>query len=40
VILRAIELDENRRYQKYSEMLYELENSEKVKPYFDKEIQF
>jgi len=37
VILRAIELDENRRYQKYSEMLYELENSEKVKPYFDKD---
>jgi len=37
VILRAIELDEDRRYQKYSEMLYELENSEKVKPYFDKD---
>jgi serine/threonine protein phosphatase PrpC len=37
IILRAIELDEERRYQKYSEMVYELENSDKVKPYFDKD---
>ncbi|BAF70540.1 bifunctional protein-serine/threonine kinase/phosphatase [Nitratiruptor sp. SB155-2] len=35
VILRAIERDENRRYKHYSEMMYELENPKKVKPYFD-----
>jgi len=37
VILRAIEIDRNRRYQHYSEMLYEVNNSNKVKPYFDKD---
>ncbi len=35
VIMRAIERDKNRRYKHYSEMLYELENPKKVKPYFD-----
>jgi len=38
VILRAIEPDSERRYKNYSEMLYELENPSKVKPYFDKSI--
>ncbi len=37
IILRSIDIDEDRRYKNYSEMLYELENSDKVKPYFDKE---
>ena len=37
VILRAIELDNQRRYAHYSEMLYELNNTDKVKPYYDKD---
>ena len=37
VILRAIEIDENRRYAHYSEMLFELNNTNKVKPYYDKD---
>ncbi len=37
IILRGIDIDIDRRYKNYSEMLYELENSDKVKPYFDKE---
>ena len=36
VILRAIEKDSNQRYQNYSEMLFEISNPTKVKPYFDK----
>ena len=36
VILRAIERDANLRYKNYSEMLYEINNPQKVKPYFDK----
>ena len=36
VILRAIERDKNQRYQHYSEMIYDLNNPLKVKPYFDK----
>ncbi len=36
VILRSIEKDPQQRYKHYSEMNYELENSDKVKPYFDK----
>ncbi|BCD59791.1 MULTISPECIES: bifunctional protein-serine/threonine kinase/phosphatase [unclassified Nitratiruptor] len=35
IILRAIERDKKRRYKHYSEMMYELENPQKVKPYFD-----
>ncbi len=35
VILRSIEADHEKRYQNYSEMLYELSNPNKVKPYFD-----
>ncbi len=36
IILRAIEKDSNLRYQNYSEMLFEISNPNKVKPYFDK----
>ena len=36
VVMRAIELDRERRYELYSEMEYELTHPEKVKPYFDK----
>ena len=36
VILRAIEINPENRYKHYSEMLYELTNPNKVKPYFDK----
>jgi len=36
VILRAISVDSNLRYNHYSEMLFELENSNKVKPFYDK----
>ncbi len=35
VILRAIEADHEKRYQNYSEMMFELSNPNKVKPYFD-----
>ena len=38
VILRAISVDVNERYKNYSEMLFELENPQKVKPYFDKGV--
>ncbi|MEA3417831.1 MAG: protein phosphatase 2C domain-containing protein [Campylobacterota bacterium] len=38
IILRAVETDTNKRYHNYSEMLYELNNPSKVKPYFDKNI--
>ncbi len=37
VILRAISADSSFRYQNYSEMLFELENPKKVKPFFDKD---
>ncbi|WP_368030836.1 bifunctional protein-serine/threonine kinase/phosphatase [Arcobacter sp. s6] len=36
LILRAISTDENLRYSNYSYMKFELENPQKVKPYFDK----
>ncbi len=36
IILRAISIDVDRRYSNYSEMLYEVENPEKVKQFFDK----
>ncbi len=35
IIMRAIEKDKERRYSHYSEMDYELNNPQKVKPYFD-----
>jgi len=35
VILRSLSIDSSKRYQHYSEMMFELENSSKVKPYFD-----
>jgi serine/threonine protein kinase len=37
VILRAIEKDSDFRYKNYSEMLFEVSNPQKVKPYFDKD---
>ena len=40
VILRSIVVDENSRYSNYSMMVYELENSEKVKPFFNKNISW
>ena len=40
IILRAVETDTNKRYHNYSEMLYELDNPTKVKPYFDKNLSF
>ncbi len=36
IILRAITADENLRYENYTLMNYELENSDKVKPFFNK----
>jgi serine/threonine protein phosphatase PrpC len=36
LILRAISTDENLRYSNYSYMKFELENPQKVKPFFDK----
>ena len=36
VILRAISVDEDKRYKNYTNMVFELENSEKVKPFFNK----
>lgn len=38
ILLRAIETDVNKRYQNYSEMLYELNHPSQVKPYFGKQI--
>ena len=35
IIMRAIEIEPKKRYQNYSEMLYELEHPNKVKPYID-----
>jgi len=40
IILRAVETDTNKRYHNYSEMLYEIDNPTKVKPYFDKSLSF
>ncbi len=40
VILRALDPNPDKRYHNYSEMLYELDNPAKVKPYFDKNISF
>jgi serine/threonine protein phosphatase PrpC len=36
IILRAIEKETNLRYKNHSEMLFEISNPNKVKPYFDK----
>ena len=36
VVMRAIAIKPEERYKNYSEMLFELENPLKVKPYFDK----
>ncbi len=36
VIFRAVEKESDLRYKNYSEMMFELSNPQKVKPYFDK----
>lgn len=36
VILRSISIDKNRRYEHYSEMVYEIKYPQKVKPFFKK----
>ncbi len=36
VIMKAIEPEKERRYERYSEMLYDLENPDQVKPWYDK----
>lgn len=38
IIFKAISAEREKRYKHYSEMLYELEHPNKVKPYIDKEI--
>ncbi len=40
IILRAVESDPDKRYHNYSEMLFEIDNPQKVKPYFDKNLSF
>jgi serine/threonine protein kinase len=40
IVLRAIETNTDKRYQHYSQMLFEVSNPHKVKPYFDKHISF
>jgi len=40
IILRALDSNTDKRYHNYSEMFYELNNPEKVKPYFDKSTSF
>jgi len=37
VVMRAIERERERRYERYSEMEYELTHPEKVRPYYDPE---
>jgi serine/threonine protein phosphatase PrpC len=36
IILRSISRDEDKRYEHYSEMMYELQRPENVKPYFNE----
>ncbi|SFV57753.1 Protein kinase B [hydrothermal vent metagenome] len=36
IIMRSIAIKPEERYQNYSEMLYDIENPNRVKPYFDK----
>ena len=40
ITLRSISAQAKLRYNNYSEMLFELENSEKVKPFFQKNVPF
>jgi len=40
VIMRAIDVQTNRRYSNYSEMLFEMTNPQKVKPHFDQGKSF
>ncbi len=38
VVMRSIDADKNRRYSLYSQMEYELQNPQKVKPYYPKDL--
>lgn len=40
ILLRAISKESTHRYKNYSEMLFEINNPVKVKPYFNKNITF
>ena len=40
VIMRAIDVDTNRRYMNYSEMLFEITNPDKVQPHFANNVSF
>lgn len=40
VILRCIAIDKKRRYEHYSEMVFEIKNPAKVKPFFPKNASF
>ena len=40
IILRSLEVNTDKRYHNYSEMMYEISNPSKVKPYFDKNLSF
>lgn len=40
IILRCICIEKERRYSHYSEVIYELQNPQKVVPYFSKDISF
>lgn len=40
VIMRAIDVDTNRRYTNYSEMLFEITNPDKVQPHFANNVSF
>ena len=40
IIMKAIEIDPKRRYTHYSNMLYELNNPDKVEPYYGSEENF
>jgi len=40
IIMRAIAIDAEERYQHYSEFFYELKSPEKVKPYYAKDLTF
>ncbi len=37
IILRSLAIDTKQRYLNYTEMIYELENSDRVKPFFNKD---
>jgi len=38
IILRSLSSDVDKRYKNYSNMLFELENTHKVEPFFNKNV--